>query len=126
MADKLQRYEEDKPEITRERAWAAPAVDIYENNDEVLLVADVPGVRKDDLSIHLENEQLYLEGRMHEDESGTLLGCECPPIDYRRTFLVPPGIDGEKIAADLKHGVLYLHLPKTEALKPRRVEVKAG
>jgi len=126
MSDKLQRYDEKHPEAVQDRPWVAPLVDVYENNDEVLLVADVPGVTKDSLQVHLDKDQLTIEGRVEESAEGTVLGREYQSVDYRRTFSLPGGIDHGKINADLRQGVLYLHLPKSEALKPRQIQVKAG
>lgn len=126
MSDKLEKYEDKTPEQVQERPWVAPRVDIYENDDEVLLLADVPGVARDSLTINLDKEQLTLEGRVTEESPGLALGCEFRSVDYRRSFIVPAGIDASKIAADLKDGVLSLHLPKSDALKPRQIAVKAG
>jgi len=126
MSDKLEKYQDKTPEQVQERPWVAPRVDIYENDDEVLLLADVPGVHKDSLKINLDKEQLTLEARLEETPAGEPLGREYQAVDYRRSFIVPPGIDGTKISADLKNGVLSLHLPKSEGLSPRQIEVKAG
>lgn len=126
MSSKLEKYQEKTPEQVKERPWLAPRVDIYENSDELLLLADVPGVDKNSLTIHLDKERLTLEGRVEDAGMGEPLGREYQAIDYRRSFIVPPGIDGSKISADLKDGVLSVHLPKTEGLRPRQIEVKAG
>jgi len=126
MSDKIEKYEEKKPETVGDRAWVAPRVDIYENDNELLLMADVPGVDKENLKINLDKEALLIEGRVKEEKLGTPLGREYRGVDYRRSFVVPAGIDASKISADLKNGVLNLHLPKAEALKPRQIEVKAG
>jgi HSP20 family molecular chaperone IbpA len=126
MSDKLEKYEDKTPEQVQERPWVAPRVDIHENDSEVLLLADVPGVAKDSLTIKLNQEQLTLEGRVEETPRGDALGREFQAVDYRRSFSVPAGIDAGKISAELKDGVLSLHLPKSEALKPRQIEVKAG
>src|SRR5262249_47077181 len=74
------------------RAAIAPAVDIYENKDEVLIFADLPGVTKENVAIRFEKSELTLEGKVNEQ------------LDYRRTFVVPNGIDAEKIAASLTNG----------------------
>jgi len=126
MSDKLEKYDDQTPEQVKERPWVAPRVDIYENNDEVLLLADVPGVRKEGLKIHLDKEQLTIEGHPEDELPGVPLGREFQAMDYRRSFIVPSGIDAGKISADLRDGVLSLHLPKSERLKPRQIEVKAG
>jgi len=126
MSDKLEKYHDKTPEQVQERPWVAPRVDIYENDDEVLLMADLPGVDKGNLKINLDHEQLILEARVEETAPGQPLGREFHAVDFRRSFIVPPGIDGSKIAADLRGGVLSLHLPKSEGLKPRQIEVRAG
>ena len=114
------------PEKIQQRAFAAPAVDIYENADELLLVADLPGVDKDELTIHFEKGQLTIEGRRKAGAEGAARAIEFRALDFRRTFSVPQGINAERIAADLAAGVLRVHLPKADALKPRQIPVKAS
>ncbi|MCC6746026.1 MAG: Hsp20/alpha crystallin family protein [Deltaproteobacteria bacterium] len=126
MSDALEKYQDKTPEQVRERPWTAPRVDIYENDDEVLLLADVPGVHRDNLKIHLDNEQLTLSARLEETQGGEALRREYHAVDFWRSFVVPAGIDGRRIAADLRNGVLSLHLPKSEGLKPRQIQVKAA
>jgi HSP20 family molecular chaperone IbpA len=108
-----------------ERATArqviAPAVDIFENADEVLMIADFPGVDSDGVNLHFEKNRLTLEGRPREEGPAP-----SPSFDYSRTFIVPGGIDSEKIRAELKAGVLTVHLPKQERLKPRQIRVTAA
>jgi HSP20 family protein len=116
----LKKNESEVPEKMAQKATVLPAVDIYENKDELLIFADLPGVAKEDLSINFDKGQLTLEGRLREfspDEE---------PFDYRRTFVVPQGIDADKISAQLQNGVLRVTLPKPAALKPRQIAVKAG
>jgi HSP20 family protein len=109
-----------------ERPAIAPACDIYENKDEVLLVADLPGVTPDALKINMENRELVIEAHRGVASSGTAIGLEYRDCDFRRRFSVPTGIDGTKINAELKEGVLHLHLPKSDGLKTRAISVKAG
>ena len=108
------------------RPVVAPSFDIYENKDELLLIADMPGVDEGDLKISLDKEELTIEGRQGDESTGTAFARELRPVDYRRSFVVPQGINREAVTADLKGGVLRLHLPKSAAAKPRRIEVKAG
>jgi len=104
-----------------------PVCDIYENDDEILVVADVPGVTADALDINLEKGELTLEARREISvQPGTFLGVEYRDCDYQRRFAVPGGIDADKISAELREGVLHLHLPKSEALKPRQIPVQGG
>ena len=120
----LRRHDEQPLERTRERPTVAPAVDIYENADHILLVADLPGVTSDHVSIDLEKGELTLSAQRPTSQSGTAHSVEFGARDYYRRFLVPRGIDAEKISAELKQGVLRVTLPKSAALKPRKIEVK--
>lgn len=113
-------------EAVGERPVVAPPVDIYENQDELLLVADVPGVKAEGLNVRLEKDVLVLEAKREVQESGGVVALGYRPADYARTFLVPRGIDGGKIEASLSNGVLRVRLPKSESVKPRRIEVKAS
>jgi HSP20 family molecular chaperone IbpA len=112
------------PEKLHQRPAVTPAVDIFENKDELLIAADLPGVAKDDLTLNLDKGQLTIEGR--RKATGDPADTEGAAFDYRRVFAVPQGIDPAKITTDLTGGVLRVHLPKSEALKPREIAVKAG
>jgi HSP20 family molecular chaperone IbpA len=114
------------PERVQARASVAPLVDVYENKDELLLVADVPGATPEGISIQFDKGQLTIEAKREGGPEGTPLGLEHRPADYYRAFSVPQGIDAAKIEAQLTAGVLRLRLPKTESVKPRRIEVKAS
>jgi HSP20 family protein len=120
------RDEQPLSETLEQRAFVAPAVDIYENAEEVLLVADLPGVGKEDVSIHFEKDRLSLRATRRESPGGRLLAAEYRPHDFRRDFLVPRGIDAERIEAKVEAGVLRVRLPKAAALRPRAIAVKAG
>jgi HSP20 family molecular chaperone IbpA len=120
------RKRDDYAEALDQRPRMAPAVDIYENADEVLLVADLPGVDKDSIDIRLEKGELTIEGKRRKAPEGSALAAEFRSLDFRRAFLVPRGINPEGIAADMANGVLRVHLPKAAALKPRQITVKAS
>jgi HSP20 family protein len=110
-----------------QRATTTPPCDIYENKDEILLVADLPGVTADALTIHLDNGELSLQARREVNAQQTsVVAAEYRDADFQRRFAVPNGIDGAKIHAELKNGVLRLHLPKSEGIKPREITVRAG
>lgn len=108
------------------RRTTTPAVDIYENKDEVLLVADLPGVSPDGIAIQFQKDELTIEGRRSRDAEGSPLAAEFRQLDFQRTFLVPQGIQADGITAEMAHGVLKVHLPKVAARKPRQITVKAG
>lgn len=103
-----------------------PAVDIYENDDEILLYADMPGVAKDGISVNIDNGRLTLSGTRQMEASGAANWEEFGAVEYRRVFSVPQTIDMEKVNAELKDGVLRLHLPKSEAAKPKQIEIKTA
>ena len=118
---------EQKPERTRKGAVVTPAVDIFENKDEILVVTDVPGVPSEGVNLRFDQDQLFIEATAGS-VGGDLnpLFREFGEVTYRRVFELAPGIDVEMISADLKAGVLTITLPKAEALKPRKIEINAG
>lgn len=112
--------ETNAPEKLRQRPTYAPPCDIYENKDEILILADLPGVVTEGVAINLDKDQLTIEA--HRTEVGE--GEEA--YDFRRAFVVPRGIDGDKITANLSNGVLRLALKKPVEAKPRQISVTAG
>lgn len=122
----IQTREGRYPGKTQERRAVPPPVDIYENAEEVLVMADLPGIGKDSVTIHLDKGQLTIEGRRKNAGEGNELAVELGATAYRRSFVLPPGIQSDGITAELNHGVLRVHLPKSAALKPRQIQVKAG
>lgn len=123
--DKLQKQQTDVENV-RQRPTVAPRVDVYENDHEYLIVADLPGVQKSDLRLDIDDDELKLEGTRRTPAEGALLAGECRAVDFARKFVVPQGVDREKIDAELSAGVLRLKLPKAEALRPRQISVRAG
>jgi HSP20 family protein len=115
------------PEPMYGGAVFAPQVDILETEDELTLLADMPGVDLDGVDIHFENSELTLYGRAaRRDEGVEFIHREYGVGNFHRAFTIGPSIDSSKISAQLSDGVLTVHLPKTEAVKPRRIEVTAG
>ncbi len=122
----LEKRPTDAAEHVKERPAVVPRVDVYENEKEYLLLADVPGVTQDNLSINLDQDELLLEAQRNDGDKGTLVAAEFRSRDYRRKFSLPQGVDRAGISAELRNGVLRLSLPKAEAHRPRRIEIKAG
>ena len=118
---------ERREESTRPGTYFLPAVDIFETRDEIVLVADMPGVPPDAVDIHLEGNELGIEGRVRtEDYEGLKpLQVEYGVGGYQRRFTLGEAIDREKIKAQMKKGVLVLQLPKVEHARPRRITVEA-
>jgi HSP20 family molecular chaperone IbpA len=128
MSEKTEitRKEDKKIEKTRELYEVAPAVDIFENENEILLHADMPGVVKEDISVNIDNGTLSLSGTRTLETKGAAGWEEFGNVRYVRNFSVPQAIDIAKVEAELKDGVLRLHLPKSEAAKPRQIEIKTA
>ena len=106
--------------------FVRPRVDVFENDAELLLVADLPGVAKDAVSIQFEDNRLAIEAKREPRTKGSVLAQESLPSSYRVGFAIPEGIDGEKIEAKLEAGVLTVHLPKAAARRARRIEVRSA
>ncbi|MGB3209588.1 MAG: Hsp20/alpha crystallin family protein [Desulforhopalus sp.] len=102
----------------------APVVDIFENADEILLHADMPGVAKDKISVNVDNGKLEISGVRSLQAKGVEKWQEFGEVEYRRVFSVPQSIDISKVVAELKDGTLKLHLPKAESTKPRTIEIQ--
>jgi HSP20 family molecular chaperone IbpA len=114
-------------ERTQNGAVFSPRIDIWENDNELRLYADLPGVAAEDVEIQFENRELRIHGKVkprHADVN--FLYGEYGIGDFYRTFTIGESVDADKISAELRDGVLTLHLPKTEAVKPRRIEVSNG
>jgi HSP20 family protein len=105
----------DTPMATRAREVPLP-VDIYEGDDALLLLADLPGVEPDGLTVSFEAPELRVEGRRGTGETSSV---------YSRTFRVSEQIDPNGISAELAAGVLKLRLAKAAHTKPRKIEVRA-
>jgi len=99
-----------------------PPVDIYESQDEILVMADFPGVPKDALSVRLDRSELVIEGT--QSAPGTQ--GETRALAFSRAFRVPNTVDPNGVSAELSQGVLRVHLAKSEAAKPKRIEVRGS
>jgi HSP20 family molecular chaperone IbpA len=115
-------------EATRPGRVFSPAVDIFETDAAITVLADMPGVRADGLTIDLRENVLSIDGRIaevdHANEQALLT--EYDTGSFRREFQVSNLIDRNRIDAALRDGVLRLTLPKAEAARPRKIEVRAG
>ena len=117
-----------RAEQTRDRQVYSPHVDIIEQEDGLLLLADMPGVIARDIDIQYEDGQLTIVGKVEprqDDSKTSYLLREYGVGDFYRSFRVGDGIDVDSIRAELKDGVMTLHLPKAEALKPRKIAVQS-
>lgn len=125
MSDKSLATSENKDaKLSMHQNYGTPAVDIYEQEGGLTLVADMPGVTNKDLKIAIDKGVLTLEGAVSASQDGERLYREFASSGYYRQFHLPEHIDLEKVDAEMKDGVLTLRLPKAEAALPKRIEVK--
>jgi len=105
-----------------------PPVDVIEDAGGITLYADLPGVSRERLNVHVEGDTLVIEGEMGleipQDLQATHVEVSLPR--YRRVFALSKELDAQRLSAELKQGVLKLRLQKAEHAKPRRIEIKAN
>jgi HSP20 family molecular chaperone IbpA len=123
-----QQVAESSAERTRDRPAFVPRADICETDDEIVVVADMPGVDENTVDITLENNVLTINGYVKpmELEGYSLAYAEYRVGDYQRAFSLSDQIDREKIEAKLKDGVLRLHLHKITEPKVHKIAITAG
>lgn len=127
-AERAASHPAPQAELTRDLPVFTPAADIYEKENALLVVCDMPGVAEGSVEIDLEDAVLTITG--HQDDQAPE---KCQLVYrgyatgvYRRAFNLTTDIDREKIKARLANGVLSITLPKTEYAKPRKIAVEAG
>ncbi|MBF0498801.1 MAG: Hsp20/alpha crystallin family protein [Candidatus Riflebacteria bacterium] len=114
-------------EVTRTpERYVQPLVDIYETKDGLTVVADMPGVPKENLNIKVENDILTIEGHMTKPDRELNFEREFEFVSFFRQFELSEAVDREKIAASIVNGVLTVNLPKTESQKPRQITVRVS
>lgn len=124
FASSFSRNSDD--EIVR-GAWN-PSVDIFENKDQIVLEAELPGIKADDVNISIENNVLTIHGERKfekKDEGDNFHRVERSYGSFTRSFTLPPTVSSENANAEFENGVLRLTLAKREEAKPRRIEIKA-
>jgi HSP20 family molecular chaperone IbpA len=115
-------------ERTRDTQCFVPRTDIYETEDEIVVVADIPGADDKSVDITLEKNILTIDATTEQNvpDGYDLSHGEFATGDYRRSFRISSEVDRDKIKASVKNGELYLHLPKAAAAKAKKIQVKAG
>ena len=106
-----------------------PNVDIFENKDSIVLEADLPGLKPEDVNISIENNVLTISGERKfekKDEGDNFHRVERGYGSFTRSFTLPPTVSSENATAEFENGILHLTLVKREEAKPRRIEIKAG
>ncbi len=120
--------EQEAGEPTRSRRTFRPLVDIYEADEGLVVLADVPGADPNGIAISLEGRELILRAEVDEDapERMSVLHREYEIGDYERRFQLSGDVDVENIRAELKHGLLKITIPKAPEPQARRIEVRSN
>lgn len=125
MSEQVQKSPSSDASSPTTAAHFSPRVDIVETEHELTMYADLPGVVPEHLDVRYNDAQLTIHGRVAARRpAGPWLRKEYELGDFHRVFTVGETIDASRISAELKDGVLTLHLPKVERAKPRRIEVR--
>jgi HSP20 family protein len=122
------RFGTFSPAGTLSPARVFPPVNLYETDDAYVLTAELPGIAPEELEVSLEGSTVTLRGERKPvtEEGASVHRCERPTGAFRRAFDLPVRIDGEKVEAVHRLGVLTLRLPKAAEHRPRQISVQAG
>ena len=115
-----------KKATAADEAALLPPVDVVEDASGITLYADLPGVPKEKLNLHVEADTLTIEGEIDLEMPGGMEAshAEVSLPRYRRVFTLSKELDASKVSAEFRNGVLKLAIPKAEHAQPRKVEVK--
>ena len=113
-------------EALEEESWVSPLSDIYETENSYVLLAQMPGVAKNNIKIKLEEEYLVVMGRIDYDEalSRKYVLKETDTSNYYRRYKIASNVNEQEIDADIENGQLYVKLPKREVLKAKNLKEK--
>ena len=106
--------------------YVAPPVDIYETQEGLVVLADLPGVAKEALDVRVEQHRLTIRGQARHGVPGEAVAREYALVNFFRQFTLSEHVNESQITAELKSGVLTVTLPKAEAAKPRQIAVHAA
>ena len=128
FTDALARRTEGGEDEPLRASWM-PVIDVHENDQEITLRAELPGMAEDDVTLTIDKGRLTLEGEKKlekEDTDGDYRRVESRYGSFHRCFPLPDAVDQEKIEAGFDNGVLSIVLPKSEAAKPKRIELQVN
>jgi len=109
--------------LPQESEWG-PNVDIGETTEEIFVVAEFTGVKKEDIKVTKEDDIITISGNKKKEKEGEYLLEEIKQGDFSRSFMLPENVDKEKIKAEFKDGILKIRMPKKEKVRSKTVEVK--
>jgi HSP20 family protein len=116
------------PRLFGEGRAIAPAVDMLDKKDEVVLRADLPGLEQKDIDVTVEEGVLTIRGERREEKEvkdEDYYCCERWAGSFERSLTLPAGVDAEKVRASFKNGILEVHVPKVEKAKGKKIEIRA-
>lgn len=133
LQDRMNRIFEDS--LTKNKLYAesltsgmwSPTVDIYETEGSIVLKAELPGLKKDDVLIEIKNHNLTIKGerKFEKDiKEENYHRIERSYGSFARTFSLPNSVDADKVAASFKDGVLEITIPKVKEVKPKQIEIQ--
>lgn len=129
LQDEMTRHWSQAPQGERRAASFAPAVDIFEDKDAIYVKAEIPGVKAEEVNIHVENNVLTLSGERKlakaEDKDG-YHRIERVYGTFTRSFALPNNVVSDQVEAELTDGILSVKLPKKAEPQPKKIAVKAG
>jgi HSP20 family protein len=108
--------------------WGAPAIDLYQTNDDVVVKATLPGLKTEDVQISITGDMLTLKGEFKQDneiKEATYHIKEQRYGSFERSVMLPTTVQSEKAKAEFENGILTVTLPKAEQVKPKTITVKA-
>jgi HSP20 family molecular chaperone IbpA len=132
MAENTIAVPENKSALTKKEEtrtpeeYITPMVDIYETDEGLTLLADLPGVSSEGLDVKVKDDILTIQAHAEHQSNGNSLYREFDILNYFRQFQLSERVDTNKISAQFQEGVLKLYLPKAEEAKPRKIEVITG
>jgi|HubBroStandDraft_6_1064221.scaffolds.fasta_scaffold147002_2 HSP20 family protein len=129
LQDRMTRLWDTGVESQAYRPGFAPPVDIFEDKDAFHLKVELPGMKTDDVHVHVENGVLTVQGERkleREDNGDGYRRVECSYGAFARSFSLPKTVDGEHLEAEMANGVLAIRIPKQAAPEPKRVAIKEG
>jgi len=127
MDDLFERFFDWRPSFRfMEKSEWTPSLDLSETENELIVRAEIPGMKKEEIDIHLEGRLLTIQGekkQKYEEKTENLHRVECRYGAFSRTLDLPADVDSEKVQATYKRGVLTLILPKTEKRTAKKIEI---
>ncbi len=128
MSTMLDKFFDDAYFPTREGAFGTPNVDVIENNDTIVVKAELPGIKPEDIDVRVEGNTLLMRGEgteETEEKEGRYHVHERRQASFARAIPLPTGVNTDKANAEFENGILTLTLPKSEEAKPKQISIKA-